>query len=137
MSGINHPTIGGPKVESTDYYADHTIANGTITAAMLSASYDASGAAAAAQAASQPMDADLTAIAALTTTSYGRAFLVLADAPAGITALGLGTAATQASSAFDAAGAAAAALVTAEAYTDSAVSGGLTQAQVFARACGS
>jgi lysophospholipase L1-like esterase len=42
----------------------------------------------------QPTDADLTAIAALTTTSYGRAFLALADAAAGRTALGLGTAAT-------------------------------------------
>jgi hypothetical protein len=55
----------------------------------------------------QAADSDLTAIAALATTSYGRAFLVLADAAAGRTALGLGTAATQASSAFDTAGAAA------------------------------
>ena len=57
----------------------------------------------------QPLDSDLTAIAALTTTAYGRAFLELADAAAGRTALGLGTAATQAASAFDAAGSAAAA----------------------------
>lgn len=57
----------------------------------------------------QPLDSDLTAIAALSTTSYGRAFLALADAAAGRTALGLGTAATQATGAFDAAGAAAAA----------------------------
>lgn len=70
---------------------------------------EASGAAAAAQAASQPLDSDLTAIAALSTTSYGRAFLALADAAAGRTALGLGTAATTASSAYDASGAAAAA----------------------------
>ena len=56
--------------------------------------FDAAGAAAAAQAASQPVDSDLTAIAALTTTSYGRAFLALADAAAGRTALGLGGAAT-------------------------------------------
>lgn len=54
-------------------------------------------------AASQPVDSDLTAIAALTTTSYGRAFLALADAAAGRTALGLGTAATSASGAFQAA----------------------------------
>lgn len=71
--------------------------------------YDAAGAAAAAQAASQPLDSDLTAIAALTTTSYGRAFLALADAAAGRTALGLGTAAVAATGDFDAAGAAAAA----------------------------
>jgi hypothetical protein len=43
----------------------------------------------------QPLDSDLTAIAALTTTSYGRGFLVLADAAAGRTALGLGSLATQ------------------------------------------
>ena len=57
--------------------------------------FDAAGSAAAAQAASQPLDSDLTAIAALTTTAYGRAFLALADAAAGRTALGLGTLATQ------------------------------------------
>lgn len=57
----------------------------------------------------QPSDADLAAIAALTTTSYGRAFLALVDAAGGRTALGLGTAATQNSAAFDAAGLAAAA----------------------------
>lgn len=59
--------------------------------------------------ASQPLDSDLTAIAALSTTSYGRAFLALADAAAGRTALGLGTASTTASSAYEVAGAAAAA----------------------------
>lgn len=57
----------------------------------------------------QPLDSDLTAIAALSTTAYGRAFLALADAAAGRTALGLGTAATTAASAYDTAGAAAAA----------------------------
>jgi len=36
----------------------------------------------------QPLDADLTAIAALATTSYGRAFLALADAAAARTATG-------------------------------------------------
>jgi hypothetical protein len=43
----------------------------------------------------QPLDSDLSAIAALSTTSYGRAFLALADAAAGRTALGLGSLATQ------------------------------------------
>lgn len=47
---------------------------------------EALGSAAAAQAASQPLDSDLTAIAALSTTSYGRALLALADGPA-LTAL--------------------------------------------------
>jgi chemotaxis protein histidine kinase CheA len=41
----------------------------------------------------QPLDSDLTAIAALSTTSFGRGLLVLADAAAGRTAFGLGTAA--------------------------------------------
>jgi hypothetical protein len=56
----------------------------------------------------QPLDSDLTAIAALTTTGYGRALLALADAAAGRTALGLGSAATHATGDYDAAGAAAA-----------------------------
>lgn len=51
--------------------------------------YDASGAAAAAQSASQPLDSDLTAIAALSTTSYGRSLLEAANAGAGRTLLGL------------------------------------------------
>lgn len=41
----------------------------------------------------QPVDADLTAISGLTTTSFGRDFLALADQAAGQTKLGLGTAA--------------------------------------------
>lgn len=64
---------------------------------------------AAAIAACQPLDSDLSAIAALSTTPFGRALLTMADAAAGRTTLGLGTAATSASTAFDAAGAAAAA----------------------------
>lgn len=43
----------------------------------------------------QPVDSDLTALAALGTTSYGRSLLALADAAAGRTALELGTLATQ------------------------------------------
>lgn len=38
----------------------------------------------------QPLDSDLTAIAALSTTSYGRSLLALADAAAGRAALGVG-----------------------------------------------
>ncbi len=54
----------------------------------------ASAAQAAAIAASQPLDSDLTAIAALSTTAYGRALLTLADAASGRTSFGLGTAST-------------------------------------------
>lgn len=43
----------------------------------------------------QPLDSDLTAIAALSTTAFGRGFLDLADAAAGRTKLALGTAATE------------------------------------------
>ena len=46
-------------------------------------------------AAYQPLDSDLTAIALLTTTSFGRALLELANAAALRTAAGLGTIATQ------------------------------------------
>jgi len=48
-------------------------------------------------AARQPLDSDLTAIAALTTTSYGRALLALADAAAGRTALSVDASGTAAS----------------------------------------
>jgi len=43
----------------------------------------------------QPLDSDLTAIAALTTTSFGRALLALADAAALRTAAAVGTMATK------------------------------------------
>ena len=80
------------------------IGNGTVATQA-----EVTAAQAAAIAASQPVDSDLTAIAALATTAYGRAFLVLADAAAGRTALGLGTAALAATGDFDVTGAAAAA----------------------------
>lgn len=57
--------------------------------------YDLAGAAAAAQAAaiaaSQPVDSDLTAIAAIATTTFGRSLLALANAAALWTAAGLPT----------------------------------------------
>ncbi len=62
--------------------------------------FDMAGAAAAAQAASQPLDSDLTAIAALSTTAFGRGLLALADAAAGRVSFGLGSAATSASTDF-------------------------------------
>lgn len=49
-----------------------------------------------AEAGIQPLDSDLTAIAALSTTAFGRSFLDRADAAAARTLLGLGTAATTA-----------------------------------------
>lgn len=54
-----------------------------------STEFDGAGAATAAQVASQPLDSDLTAIAALSTTSFGRGLLALADAAALRSAAGL------------------------------------------------
>ena len=48
----------------------------------------------------QPLDSDLTAIAALSTTSFGRSLLTQADAAATRATLGLGTAATSNATAF-------------------------------------
>src|SRR5258706_10411773 len=69
--------------------ADLGVAGGTVTSVdgragvvTLTDLYDASGAAASAQAASQPLDADLSAIAALTTQSTGRSLLTASTAAA-------------------------------------------------------
>jgi len=64
----------------------------------------------------QPLDSDLTAIAALTTTSFGRSLLTLVDAAAARTALGLGSAATTAATAYDAVGTGAAQAAAAQAF---------------------
>lgn len=109
IAALSTTSFGRAVLALADAAALRTAA-GLGTAAIHAATdFDASGAAAAAQAASQPLDSDLTAIAALTTTSYGRAFLALADAAAARAALSLGTAALSATGDFDAAGAAAAA----------------------------
>ena len=101
------PGISGGSVDSVN---GHT---GVVVLGASDVGADAAGAAAAAQAAaiaaSQPVDSDLTAIAALTTTPFGRGLLALADAAALRSSAGLGDIATHAVSEFDAAGAAAAA----------------------------
>lgn len=65
-------------------------------AAQNTSAFDAAGAAAsaqaAAQAASQPVDSDLTAIAALTTTTFGRSLLTMADAAAARSTIGVAAA---------------------------------------------
>jgi hypothetical protein len=107
MATVKHTTqiVGadhGQDVSANAWNEDHdvTLTDGDIPAsiardtevdaaiAALSGVYDALGAAAAAQAASQPLDADLTAIAALTTTSFGRALLALANQAALLAAAG-------------------------------------------------
>lgn len=100
--------VMGMSADSSAALADH-IADTTAAHAATAISFAPNGSIAATtvQAAivevrdeAQPVDSDLTAIAALTTTAYGRALLALADAAAGRTALGLGTAALSASGDF-------------------------------------
>lgn len=109
IAALTTTSFGRALLTAADAAALRSAAGLGTAATANSGDFDASGAAAAAQAASQPLDADLTSIAALTTTTYGRSLLTQADAAALRTTAGLGTAATQASTAFDAAGAAAAA----------------------------
>lgn len=74
LSALTDVTLASP---ATGHILRH---NGSRWVNVLGSSeFDANGAAAAAQAASQPLDSDLTAIAALSTTAYGRALLQLAD----------------------------------------------------------
>jgi hypothetical protein len=73
---------GGGAASDITFSPTGTIAATNVQAAIAEVATDAA-------AAYQPLDSDLTAIAALSTTSYGRAFLALADAAALRTAGGL------------------------------------------------
>lgn len=97
--GLTVKNDGGLEWDSATGPATTRAGLGLGTAALQpSTAFDPAGSAAAAQAAaiaaSQPLDSDLTAIAALSTTAYGRALLTLADAASGRTSFGLGTAST-------------------------------------------
>lgn len=91
IAALSTTSFGRAVLALADAAALRTAAGLGTAATQASTAFDASGAAAAAQAASQPLDSDLTAIAALTTTSFGRALLALADGPAVRTAIGAGT----------------------------------------------
>jgi hypothetical protein len=106
---VDSPAFGQSLVKAGSASAVLTLLGTGSAALQPSSAFDAAGAAAAVQAASQPVDSDLTAVAALTTTTFGRGLLTQADASTTRSTLGLGSAATQASSAFDASGAAVAA----------------------------
>jgi hypothetical protein len=75
--------------------ANKSYVDGADAAVAASASAAISSAIAALATVYQPLDGDLTAIAALATTSFGRSFLDRLDAPAARTLLGLGSLATQ------------------------------------------
>lgn len=82
--------VTGPASSTNNNIATFNGATGKIIkdSGLSQASFDAAGAAAAAQAASQPLDSDLTAIAALTTQAYGRSLLEAASANAARLLLG-------------------------------------------------
>lgn len=86
-TGTGQPVDGSPAQAKTALAIQAADVSGLGTAATMNATaFDAAGSATAAQAASQPLDTDLSSIAALSTTSYGRSLLTLADATA-LTAL--------------------------------------------------
>lgn len=94
IAALSTTPFGRSLLTQADAAALRTAAGLGSAATASTADFDAAGSAAAAQAASQPLDSDLTAIAALTTTTFGRALLALADATAARTTLGLGGSAT-------------------------------------------
>lgn len=80
--------IGGASTTLHFHDADRARSGHTGTQLAATISDFAAAALAATSAAYQPLDADLTAIAALATTAYGRGFLPLADATAARTYIG-------------------------------------------------
>ena len=80
-----------PVVDVSDTTMAGTGTNKKLTAAELGVALAAVGGLASTSAVAagyQPLDSDLTAIAALTTTEFGRSFLTLANAAAGLTLIG-------------------------------------------------
>ncbi len=90
IAALSTTTYGRAFLALADAAAGRTALGLGTAATQASSAFDAAGAAAAAQAASQPLDSDLTAIAALATTSFGLSLLTQADAAAARTTLGTG-----------------------------------------------
>jgi hypothetical protein len=91
-SGTGAPIDGTPAQAKTALAITAADVSGLGTAATTNATaYDAAGLAAAAQAASQPLNSDLTAISALSTTAFGRTLLTVADSAAHTTTVDLAT----------------------------------------------
>lgn len=89
LAALATTSFGRSVLTQADAAALRTLAGLGTAATQNTGAFDAAGAAAAAQAASQPLDSDLTAIAALTTTNFGRSILAMADASTVKTALAL------------------------------------------------
>lgn len=82
-TGTGQPVDGSPAQAKTALAIQAADVSGLGTAATMNATaFDAAGSAAAAQAASQPLHNELTQLAALTTTAFGRNQLTLADSAA-------------------------------------------------------
>ncbi len=91
LSNVNNTSDSNKPVSTAQAAAIATAQSTAISTAASDATTKANAAQAAAIAASQPLDADLTAISGLATTVFGRSLLTQADAVAARATIGAGT----------------------------------------------